>query len=236
MHSETSSFRSLTAINHQMIGMSFPVIGSTRNPLVDYLTFLRSDNNMILESVDGRPDGPFCVAYKKVLNKIKIEMIERIVYERCGSVACRLWRMVKDKLKMDEKQVAKCGLIEEKVARLHLYDMLRSGLIFMQDIPKTIDHSASRTMFLWFVDPVRTMQILVQDSYKVMHRLKLRQRSENNSNLLLLEKAKRTDIVKGDAHLAPEELAAIEAVECKERKFQIQLGRMDEMIMILRDF
>jgi hypothetical protein len=86
------------------------------------------------------------------------------------------------------------------------------------------------------VDPKRTNDILIQNSYKTIYRYKLRQEFEIQCRKLLLQKANRSDILSGEAHLSETELKKLEELDQILRQLSIQVMRIDGMLMKLRDY
>ena len=113
--------------------------------------------------------------------------------------------------------------------------MLKTGLVFMQDVPKTIDHSASRTVFLWYINPQRTKQILVNDIYKTLFYLLKRQVHVEEENAQLIKKNSRLDLKEGTAALEPHEVVYLKTMERNLEQIGIQIERIDEMLMLLKD-
>jgi hypothetical protein len=66
--------------------------------------------------------------------------------------------------------------------------------------------------------------------------LKCRQKFETQARKLLLQKASRSDIKTGEAKLSEGEIAKLEELAKVLKKLQIQVSRIDWMIMRLRDF
>ncbi|KAI8894852.1 hypothetical protein BC833DRAFT_623575 [Globomyces pollinis-pini] len=206
------------------------------NPVYEYLQLMSHDDIPIFKRQDEMGGGKYVVRLKDMATKFRSEIIETIAMEKCGQVGKRVWRILKEKLKIDDKEIAKQAVVEEKEARTALYKLLQFGLVFMQDVPKTLDHSASRTIILWFVDINRTSEILLQNSYKTIHRLKIRHAYQLEKRKVLIEKANRTDILSGVGKLPANDLKLYEILksECKQLVGQIQ--RLDQMVMKLRDF
>lgn len=78
--------------------------------------------------------------------------------------------------------------------RDRLIKLMRSHLIIMQDIPKTADHSASRTIYLWRVSLESCMHNLTLDCYETLSNLKRRSEFQLVEDKVLLEKIARSDI------------------------------------------
>ncbi|KAJ3303102.1 DNA-directed RNA polymerase III subunit RPC3 [Kappamyces sp. JEL0829] len=235
---ECSEARSLltlsTAIAKQQIQL--PIEDSVHNQLAEYAEHLSTDHAPFLQKIDQKADGLYQIRIKHITEQLKLSMLETIVMEKCGAVACRIFRLLMDKKKLDDKNVSKLALVDEKVARNQLYSMLQLGLVFMQDVPKTIDHSASRTVFLWYVDPARSIDLLLQDIYKTVHRLKEREQFELSKRRFLLQKASRSDIVSGEASLSEGEKTKLAELDHVLMQFSVQLARIDETMMVFRDY
>lgn len=90
-------------------------------------------------------------------------------------------------------------------------------------------------MFLWFVDVPRTISYLLQNSYKSINNLLLRREAELERKKGLLEKSKRSDILSGEASLAPQEIESIERVNVVLERIGVGIARLDELCMIMRD-
>ena len=53
---------------------------------------------------------------------------------------------------LEQKQIADYAMQPTKDTRETLYKMLRSGLVVLQDIPRTADRAPSRTLYVWGAD------------------------------------------------------------------------------------
>lgn len=236
---EISESRSLLSLSVEMAKTKIEILvqgGSGKFNLGEYAQALSSENAEVLVKIDTRSDGMFAIQLRKVTARIQQTMLETIVQERYGATACRIWRLLKIKLKLDDKQVAKFALMDDKVSRKYLYGMLKGGLVFMQDVPKDSYHSAAKTIFLWYVDPARSIQILVQDIYKSIDRLRERREREVKKREGLLLKASRSDILSGQAQLSEQEREQLKQLDTTLMMIDVQISRIDEMLMILHVF
>eukprot|EP00842_Homolaphlyctis_polyrhiza_P006678 jgi/Hompol1/7010/HPOL_005165-RA len=118
--------------------------GPCDNKVMEYIKTLMADGAQIITSSQGQ----YTVNLANSVRAIQIEIIESIIYDKFGPIGRRIWRLLHINNKLDEKQVAKIAMVSNKVARESLYAMFRAGFVFLQDVPKTMDHSASRTFFL----------------------------------------------------------------------------------------
>ena len=126
--------------------------------------------------------------------------------------------------------------MHEKVVRQLLYKMFQIGMVFIQDVPKSQDHSAARTTYLWFVDLNRSCDILLQKLYQAMLNMKLRRHAELEKRRILLQKTQRTDIQSGEAQLNQGELAKLKELDTVLKKLFVSETRLDKLVMKLRDY
>ena len=91
-------------------------------------------------------------------------------------------------------------------------------------------------MFLYYVDPKRTNDLIIQHSYKVLYRYKWRQRFEEQCRKLLLQKANRSDILSGEASLSEGELMKLEELDPILLGLNTHIARINAMLMTLRDY
>jgi DNA-directed RNA polymerase III subunit RPC3 len=108
----------------------------------------------------------------------------------------------------------------------------------VQELPKTADRAASRTIYLWYFDREKARQNVLHDIYKAMSRTIQRIASEAADRSALIAKVNRTDVAEGD------EGSILSAAEKREwerwRQMQAhmwaQVERMDKQVLMLRDF
>ena len=127
------------------------------------------------------------------------------------------------------------ALVDEKTARHMLYAMFQQSFVFMQDVPKTADHQASRTAFLYYVDVQKSKPIILFNIYKALQRLRQRLKKEQSDRQVLVDKSERTDVKSGQARLSEQELDNLKQLKEIEDKIIIQCHRMDMMVFQLRD-
>ncbi len=214
---------------------SLPVDGSTGNRLHDYLETLAQDESHFLVKKDEKGGGQYKVDVDALSASVQQRHLESIIQEKWGLVGCRIWRLLSEKGKLDEKQVSKLALISPKAGRELLYRMLGAGFVFLQDVPKTADHSASRTFFLWYVSLERSMALLLGQSHKVLENLKIRAGTEEAARSLLLEKTKRLDVVSGQAKLSESDQRGLAQLNKTLTKLKLAELHVERMLMLIRD-
>jgi hypothetical protein len=126
--------------------------------------------------------------------------------------------------------------MHEKKSRAVLYEMLEAGLVFLQEVPKSLDHAAAKTIFLWYVDVSMTCQILLINAYKTMNNIKHQEKSQYDRFAVLLEKTSRTDVISGEASLSEHETQNLQKFKHILRQLNDSQVRIADMIMLLRDW
>ena len=103
-------------------------------------------------------------------------------------------------------------------------------------MPKTLDHSATRTFFLWFVSYEKTADLLMRNAYETIRHLKLRLLKEESCLAGLIQKSSRTDIRAGEATLSDSEQQKLN--ELNRVRGQIYNATVDlsNFVMVINEF
>ncbi|KAJ3131015.1 DNA-directed RNA polymerase III subunit RPC3 [Physocladia obscura] len=122
---------------------------TSRSSLTDYMALLTQDQEFpLLIKQDERGGGQYVANLRGVTTSMQEQLVVNFVKERHGIVAARIWRLLHAKGMLGEKEVAQLALISNKVARETLYMLMQSGMIFLQDVPKSNEYIPSRTAYL----------------------------------------------------------------------------------------
>lgn len=183
----------------------------------------------------------WAIPYPTLSKTLLHNAILSITTSRFGPLAGRLIRILADsnkETKLDEKMLVLLALIPQKQMRTLLHSMHRAGHIELQEIPK--DSSQRRpgmTMFFWFFDPERARKRMLDETYKTMTRLVQRAGVEREGVRSTVEKAERTDVVgREEELLGEEELRALRKWREREECIWGEVGRLDGLVAVLRDF
>lgn len=115
--------------------------------------------------------------------------------------------------------------------------MHQSGYLQLQEIPRDANRQPSRTLFLWAWDPERARAQLLEECYATMERLVRRARVERERVRETIEKASRTDVVGREKEfLAEGERVALGGWRAREERIWGEVGRLDDVVSIVRDF
>jgi len=210
--------------------------GGNKNPIVDYLETYRLDSVKFLTKNVERGNGDYYLNFKQINNHMKIDLIGNTIKEKYGSNSMRLWKILLDKGKFDEKQIAKVALVSHVEARKCLFELLNAGYTYLQEIPKTIDRNTMRSTFLWYTDMNKAEEQLISECYKVLINLKKRRKIEIEKLSKLIEKSERDDVKKDKSLLSEAEIYALEELKKILNRIDISEVGIGKMLLILKEF
>jgi len=202
-----------------------------------HLQLLAEDSYKFLRSEGNRGMGEWSVNYNELGKVMRDIELEKIVEERFEDVGTRLLRIIKDKGKLDEKQIATIALIKQNQIRATLSALHECGHLELQEVPKSQPPQVSRTYFLWYFDAQRANALLLSDVYKAMSRNIQRTSVEKEKRRHLIEKSERSDVQANyEEYMGTTEKRELDIWRNREERLLVQLMRLDRIVMILRDF
>jgi predicted transcriptional regulator len=137
--------------------------------------------------IQGNADGGSYVLRLEYLNNtISQKLTENIIENRFGVKSSRIFRILKSKNYLEQKQIAQIALLEIQEARKLLYLLMAGEMVHIQEVSKSSDKHPSKTFYLWGVDPNRVNSKLLDDMYKTVHNLRTRIEEEKK---LYIEKS-----------------------------------------------
>ncbi|ORX77928.1 hypothetical protein BCR32DRAFT_270338 [Anaeromyces robustus] len=210
--------------------------GGSKNPIVDYLETYRLDSVKFLTKDADRGNGDYYINFKEINNYMKIDLIGNSIKEKYGKNSMRLWKILLDKGKFDEKQIAKVALVSHVEARKCLFELLNAGYTYLQEIPKTIDRNTMRSTFLWYTDMNKVEEQLISECYKVLINLKKRRKIEIEKLSKLIEKSERDDVKKDKNLLSEAEIFALEELKKIINRIDISEIGIGKMLLILKEY
>ena len=182
-------------------------------------------------------ENSWTVDHKKVASKLRQHELENIVCQRFGDMALRIFRFLHRKGKMDEKKIQASTLIKMKQVRATLSILHTAGFLEIQEVPRENARQVSRNIYLWFSDYERCRLVVLENTYQTISRCLQRARYERDHLKQLLEKAERSDVKENpDELLTGMEKAKLNEWKLKEETLLVQVGRLDELIAIFRDY
>lgn len=205
----------------------------------EHMALLADDQyGFLKKEADGQ--GAWSVNFQKVIQKIREAEIDKLVLEMFGPAGHRLVRMLRQLGKLDEKQLKDTTLMKQKDIRTKLAEMQLSGWVDIQEVPKDSSRGANnnRVIFLWFFDNERCSLLVLDQTYKSMSRLLHRLDVERRRAKSVLELTHRSDIrdKPPEEYLSPTQLNELHAFQDREEMLLGQLGRLDEIVGIFKDY
>ncbi|KAK3069224.1 RNA polymerase III subunit C82 [Teratosphaeriaceae sp. CCFEE 6253] len=162
--------------------------------------------------------------------------LDSTILARFGKKALRIIRLLRERGKLEEKQVGSLAMMRIRDVRMTLTELQFAGLVDAQELPKDNQRQPSRTTYLWFFEPPRVQSLVLQQTYKAMSRTLQRVKVERQGFRAVIEKAERTD-VKGyeETKLEQGDKALLRQWREMEERMLAQVARMDEVVGVLRD-
>ena len=224
---------------HESLGIGEDEHRSHKDKIRQHLLLLAEHPYHFLHRISRTPYRleQWAVPFRAVAQKLLSLTLSRTISSRFGPGATRLTSILLEKGKLDEKTLTNIGLINQKVMRSILTAMHSAGHLELQEIPRDTNRAPSKTIYLWYFDQERCRQKLLEETYQTMARCLQRARVEREEVQVVIDKAARTDVVgKEEEYLGVEEREALAGWREKEERILGELGRLDDMVGILRDF
>ncbi|TKA77390.1 hypothetical protein B0A55_03230 [Friedmanniomyces simplex] len=184
----------------------------------------------------GSTSTEWGVDFETLTDALMQAELDTTIVAKYGSTHLRVVRLLRERGKLEEKQVASFAMMRVKDVRAVLTELQFHGLAEAQELPKDNQRQPSRTTYLWYFDPQRAESLILQQTYKAMVRTLQRIPVERENYRTVIEKAERTDI-KGQEQekLESNERHLLREWREIEERLLTQVARMDEVVALLRD-
>jgi DNA-directed RNA polymerase III subunit RPC3 len=170
--------------------------------------------------------GQFYVDFYMASDDLIKRYLEAYIAIRFGQTSARIFRILVAKKFLEEKTISKIAMISGKEARERLYVLLNAGLVLLQEVPRTVDHAPSRTIFLWTVDMERLRFQFTERLKKGFVNLLSRISSEKEKCSLLISKTERTDVAANPDLLSPSERSQLLSLNRMLNRLQHQMNSL----------
>jgi DNA-directed RNA polymerase III subunit RPC3 len=206
----------------------------------DHMLLLENDQYGFVKKAGMGGHGEWAINFPKIVEHLKELEIDKLVFEMFGQTGRRLVRMLRKLGKLDEKTLKEGALMKQKDVRTKLAELQLAGWIDIQEIPKDASRGTNnaRCIFLWFFDNERSSTLVLDHTYKAMSRLLQRLDVERRRAKSVLELIERSDVrdKPPEEYLIPVQLNELESFREKEDMLLGQLGRLDEIVGIFKDY
>ncbi|KAK6210897.1 RNA polymerase III subunit C82 [Pestalotiopsis sp. IQ-011] len=202
-----------------------------------HLLILAESNMGFVRHCGTKDLGVWTVDFGHVIPKLQLFEIDALIEESFGRQGLRLVKVLRAKGKIDDKTLPTFALMKKSDVYLKMAEMELQGYLEVQEVPRDNNRTASRTLFLWFFDKERTMARVVNDTYKAISRHLQRLEVERLKKKNVLSVVQRKDVqgmeeekLRGDIYNEYQEFLDIES------KLLGQIGRLDDLVSLFRDF
>ncbi|QIX01765.1 hypothetical protein AMS68_007282 [Peltaster fructicola] len=231
----------------------------------------------------GRP-SIWSVDFSDLTDLLIQAEIDNSIAARFGKESTRLVRLLRDKGKLEEKEISGFAFMRVDQIQLILTELYANGYVEAQEIAKDSTRQPSKALYLWYFDVPKVQRMIITQCYQSMSRLYQRLATERERFKTVIGKAQRLAEAKffGDHYFAAhnddddeeqeeeregegneqeasettkpvrfilgptglwksEAMSAIEKKQISEWKaiesnYIAQIMRLDDIILILRDF
>ena len=203
-----------------------------------HLHFLSSDSNTpFISWVANHSGGTYRIEYDLLARQIIQKEIDLFIMARVGNLGLSLIRILRKKGKLNEQEICKLMCTTPDIVRRIIPELQVLGYLQTTEVPK-VDSRVTKYSehFVWFDGEMARERLLV-DTYKSMCRCVERVKGEMRGYEGVMRKAGRRDVVGNEErYLSKGERGALRRVREVEGLMVVGLGRMDELVAVLRDF
>lgn len=202
-----------------------------------HLLLLAESNLQFIRHCGTRDHGEWTVDFGLLIPKLRLIEIDAVIEECFGRQGLRLVKILRAKGKIDDRSMPGLALMKKGDVYIKMTEMELQGFLEVQEVPRDNNRTASRTLFLWFFDQDRTAARVLDDTYKAMSRHLQRLEVERRKKKNVLSVVERKDVqgmeeekLRGDIYNEYREFLDIES------KLVGQIGRLDDLVGVFRDF
>jgi DNA-directed RNA polymerase III subunit RPC3 len=141
------------------------------------------------------------VEYGNAARLLRAELLQNVVESQFGPKGTRIMSLLRMMGKLEEKHIAKITIMPMGETRDVCARLFASSLISLQEVPKSSERIATRTIFFWYVDERKCTAWLCDHLFKTISRLSQRRRHELAKEGELVAKSQRKDYLEAPSLL-----------------------------------
>jgi len=194
-----------------------------------YLKVLEEDRTRFVIRVGDAGGGQYVVNCKHIFGELASAAADSIVLEKFGSKALRIFRVIRQKLHVEESQLQSYVMIPAKEIKLLTYQLMENNFIQLEELRKSMGGSAnapSKCFYLFCVDMNQVARMVVDMCYKAMANALAKKNHENSQNQRLLDKQEKIESICNNLKASAANSTAPESKE----ELQIQLQEINDML------
>lgn len=200
-----------------------------------YLAVIAKDPGGIVVDMGGS----YQINYGEACKLARVLCIEKIITAKHGQQACQLFRIVREKKHIEQKQVKELALLGTlKETKILLNKMFFDGFLLLREIPKQGIREPASCVYIWTFDIIAISKMLIEQCYKVQGNLTVRRaavQSQYSSAKAQVRKLDDSD-EKADRSRAEQYEEEIRQLSDKLDKLDGALLEVDEQLLVFQDF
>ena len=204
-----------------------------------YLLLLADSTIKFLDhhkSTSTQPES-WSVPFRALSDQLRLIELNQHITSKYGRLATRIVGLLQEKGKVEEKHIKNAVVQMQKASQTVVMDLLSTGMIEVQEVPRDNNRQPNRTIWLYYFDADRCGRKVLEETYQAMSRCVQRLRVEGEKMKDVLNKAARTDVVgREEELLSKTDLAALKQWREREEKLLGELIKLDDTVLVLRDF
>lgn len=193
-----------------------------------YFKILEEDRTRFLDRVGDAGGGQYVINVKHIFTELASATVESIILERYGSKALRIYRVIRQKVHVEESTLQGLVMIPAKETKFLTYNLMEANFIKMQELRKSMASNMGKTFFMFYIDLPQVARMIVDLCYKSIANAFTRKKYEAETNQRLLDKFERIESIAANLKESPE-------LEENE-DLQLQLQEIQDMVKKERDF
>jgi len=146
-------------------------VGVAADKLPVYLDLLAREPDYFIRRVSDVQSGLYAIDMEGLVEWAQMRIVDSIVMDRYGDSSHRIFRLLHMKGYQEQKQISDNALEPVKESREGLYALMVAGYIKLQEVPRSADQQASRTIYLWGVDKSAVIARVACDVLKGIHNM-----------------------------------------------------------------
>lgn len=172
-------------------------------------------------------NGLYYVPFPEILSVLKRSVYDSVLSSTLGPPCARILRCVRENRLVSEKLINSVALLREKDARSLTATLVKYNSLQIQEIPKTADRAASKSVFLYRFNEKHSFDFLKNNVCWNMGQLLQKMDFLKQENNALIAKINRDD-VKGKEmdYLLPSELTQLKELKDRELDSVIKINRL----------
>jgi DNA-directed RNA polymerase III subunit RPC3 len=202
-----------------------------------HLLLLSETKHQFLRHCGSQNRGLWTVDFESLVESLQNAEVDTVIERSFGRHGLRLSRILRDKGKLDDKNLPLLALMKKSDVQTTMLAMQVAGFVDVQEVPRSTNHKARDVIHLRFFDMKRNQSQLLDNLYKAMVRslqtLAVLRHEERNILSFVERKdvrGKEAEVMKASHYNQYNKHLELQS------KLLGQVMRLDDLVAILRDF